>query len=131
VDALAQRQAGFEASTGDIVIFQHDDHVFDQLCIPYPTSETQSWDVLSPQRYTLMRSPEPELLNNGYYDGYVLGHGAIYRRTVIERCPWKDVPRVYQWDIAHTQQIIAAGFTLAWTTASQLRDVELGGRPWE
>ena len=130
VNALVQRQAGFEVSTGDIIVCQHDDHVFDGLTI---TAEALRWDVISPRRHTYLRTLRAggEWLNDGSRDGYILGHGAIYKRQVLERCPWKDVPLVYSWDEAHTQQIRAAGFTTGYAPDIVIRDVEPGGKPWD
>ncbi|KKK49150.1 hypothetical protein LCGC14_3137930, partial [marine sediment metagenome] len=60
VDALAQRQAGFERSTGGWVVFQHDDHSMNNYVWDVTHSLLQ-WihlteaDVLVPARYTRLR----------------------------------------------------------------------------
>jgi hypothetical protein len=128
-DALAQRQAGFEASTGDVVIFQHDDHLLESR---YQLRQelNDGADVVVPGRWTRLRDPDGEPLNNGYPD-YISGHCALYQRAVIERCPWKDVPPEYTWDQAHTQQIRAAEFTIVWARHLTCWDVEMGSTPWQ
>ncbi len=154
VDALAQRQAGFERSKGDWVVFQHDDHLLD----PLPLAEvfgTITWkenfivfdeDVLVPSRYTRLRNVNGERLSNGeqklcndetcdFMDeplekGYISGHCAIYRREVLEKCPWGNVDKVHTWDVAHTAQIRAADFNIEWSDALRVYDCEAGATPW-
>lgn len=119
VDALAQRQAGFEAATGDWLVFQHDDHVLDEWF-----GLDARADVLSPMR---VRTGVGRL-NNGEAafnpSPYISGHCAVYKRAVLEACPWGAVPPQHTWDCAHTAQIRAAGFTINWTDAMRIRDVE-------
>jgi len=124
-DALAQRQAGFEAARGNWLLFQHDDHIVDAL---WPSAKFGA-HVASPRRWTHLRLAEAERLNDGEDDGYICGHAALYRREVLERCPWGNVPPVFTWDVAHTRQIVAAGFKIAWD-AFDVYDVEFGGEPW-
>ena len=127
VDALAQRQAGFERSTGDWVVFQHDDHLFEN-------SEDMTFtdaDVIVPSRYTRLRDVNGERLNNGKEQGYIAGHLAIYRREVIETCPWSEVPKHFSWDMEHTEQIRAAGFNIEWNEALRVYDCEAGSHPWK
>ena len=122
-DALNQRQIGFEESRGDTLIFQHDDHWWPDF--PLMTFA----DVTIPQRWTRLRSSIPERLNNGEEDDYISGHCAIYKRTVLEVCPWSAVPRVHTWDIEHTRQIREAGFTIKRSDA-RAWDIEEGSTPW-
>ena len=122
-DALEQRQLGFEASTGQAVAFQHDDHIL----------EKGVWcqgDVTVPERMTRLRTVEPELLNNGF-GHYISGHCALYKRHVLEKCPWGAVPKVFVWDAEHTKQIEAAGFSITWSTLHKVFDVEMGATPWQ
>ena len=148
VDALEQRQLGFEASNGDVVIFQHDDHVlespdwlrdyFDSCCLLADSKFKKPAAVLSPSRYTRLRSISGERLNNGEpgYNshvppgGHLSGHCAIFRREVIERCPWTDAQKVFTWDVSATQNIVTAGFKIVWTDAIRCWDVEEGSTPW-
>ena len=150
VDALAQRQAGFERSTGDWIVFQHDDHSMNNYVWDVTHSLLQ-WihlteaDVLVPARYTRLRNVNGERLFNGapitgpgdassavnpFSKGYISGHCAIYRREVLEKCPWGDVEKVHTWDIEHTAQIRDAGFMIERSSALKVWDVEAGSRPW-
>ncbi|KKK90453.1 hypothetical protein LCGC14_2722840, partial [marine sediment metagenome] len=148
VDALAQRQAGFERSTGDVVVFQHDDHMFlppdyYELSIGmspgWGTPAYKQIDVLVPARYTRLRDVNGERLYNGEdrfpFSGspdvpYISGHCAIYRREVLEACPWGNVEEQFTWDIRHTEQIRDAGFKIEWSDALRAWDVEAGAAPW-
>lgn len=126
-DALHQRQAGFEAATGDVLIFQHDDHILDptftdvlEACAVY---------VVVPQRWTRLRNAEGERLPNGE-PHYISGHCAIYRREVLKFCPWSAVPVCRTWDIEHTKQIRAANFSVHWSDTLRVWDCEFGASPW-
>ena len=123
-DCIPQRQAGFERATGDTLIFQHDDHLLELTEAAFPEA-----DVVSPDRKTRTLDPAGERLNSGW-GKYIDGHAAIYRREVIERCPWKDVPTVFTLDMEHTKQIQDAGFKVMWTEKVVAWDVEYGATPW-
>ncbi len=136
VDALAQRQAGFERSTGDWIVFQHDDHMLENNIVS-TINNSNGADVLVPARYTRLRDVNGERLFNGEPEqppnppeGYASGHCCIYRREVIERCPWSAVPAVHQWDREHTKQIREAGFVIQYSDALRCWDVEAGSAPW-
>ena len=164
VDALAQRQAGFERSRGTLIFFQHDDHMLERM--PFwddakgiiPPEFREPHDVVVPSRYTRLRDVNGERLNGGeptiswpestagriagygktvtnkavpLHDGYISGHCAIYRREVLERCPWNDVPEKFTWDVEHTRQIRVAGFKIEWSSALNVWDVEAGSHPWK
>ncbi len=123
-DCIAQRQAGFEASKGSVLVFQHDDHFI--AGVPKDFSS----DVLSPARYTRARVFAGERLNAGEAEGYIDGHCAIYKREVIESCRWADVPAQFTMDMAHTNQIRAAGFNIVHTDTVRCWDCEHGSEPW-
>lgn len=127
-DCIAQRQAGFEVASGDTLIFQHDDHLLERH--PALTAIFPDIGVVSPDRFTRARLVEGERLNSGAANGYIDGHCAIYKRKVIERCPWKDVPMKFVVDKLHTEQIVAAGFKIVWTETIRVQDVEYGATPW-
>lgn len=126
VDALHQRHAGALAAQGDTLIFQHDDHM---LAFGEDIALTEDQDVLCPRRVTFLRNPDGERLNNGEEGNYVTGHFAIYRREVIQACPWDAVPKVFTWDIQHTQQITAYGYSVDWN-GPIVYDIEHGAQPW-
>ncbi len=129
-DALEQRQLGFEASVGDIIAFQHDDHIFEGPLWPID-EQLFGPEVLVPERRTRLRHTEGELLNNGMAKGYISGHFAFYGRNVLEQCPWKDVPKVFTWDEEHSKQIKAAQFSTNWSFIHKVYDVEMGATPWK
>lgn len=144
-DAPHQRQAGFEAAKGDWLIFQHDDHMLESA--HFTTYEDAEADVLIPQRWTRLRNVAGERLPNGepsppggertsptsvdFHGGYISGHLAIYRREVLEACPWSEVPAERCWDVRHTEQIRAANFNIHWSDTLRVWDVEMGSKPWE
>ena len=159
VDALAQRQAGFERSTGDWIVFQHDDHLLDNhigdsgltgLERTIGVGMNPNLGVLVPARHTRLRNVNGEKLFSGEAKygtdsiedcegqswpvplarGYISGHCAIYRREVLEACPWGDVDKVFSWDVQHTAQIREAGFSINWSDALRCYDIEAGARPW-
>lgn len=150
VDALAQRQAGFDVSSGDVVIVQHDDHWLDpasrlQFSDGWP-SHFAAYDVVVPARWTRLRILSGERLNNGEawkplrgFEGvaqepqtpYVSGHCAVFRRQVLVDVPWGRVPKVHTWDEKFTEQLLAAGVRILWTDSLRVYDVEFGSRPWE
>lgn len=118
VDALAQRQAGFEHASHDLLLFAHDDHLVDLSCfenVPWWTA-----DVFACERKRVGEGTIP----NGFRDGYVSGHGAFYRRSVLELAPWGDVPKVHTWDIEHTKMLLAAEARIEETKIVTAWDVE-------
>lgn len=148
VDALAQRQAGFEASTGEVLVFQHDDHILDSASIlqfncGWPP-HFSSAEVLVPSRWTRLRFPLGERLNNGEpqliidkhagqigeSEEYVSGHCAVYQRDAIVAASWRDVPKRHTWDQEHTRQLVAAGVRIRWEPVLRCEDVEMGSTPW-
>ena len=129
-DCIAQRQAGFEASTGAWVIFQHDDHIFREPCgfTKFAGVRAGTVDVVSPSRWTYARKTGGEELNSGF-EKYIDGHGAVYRREVLRRCPWSEVPVQFTMDVAHTEQV-KKKFSVLWAATWQIFDCEYGASPW-
>ena len=132
VDALKQRQVGFEASTGDVVIHSHDDHI---LAPDWATCLDSRADILIPQRWTRLRHSFGEVLNNGEPTpqdprGYVSGHCAVYKREVLERCPWSMVPAIRTWDMQATRLYDDAGFKIVRSQTLRCYDTEFGSSPW-
>ena len=117
-DALHQRQAGFVASRGEILVFQHDDHCADPAffeTLRRYASDT-SWDVLVPDRHTM----DGKRLDTGAHgspgvdESYVMGHACVMRRAMVERAPWSDVSKVITWDVVHTRQLRSCGARIRW-----------------
>jgi hypothetical protein len=126
VDALHQRQEAAEEASGDILIFTHDDHM---LACGEDIALAEGQDVLCPRRVTYLRNADGERVNNGEDGSYVTGHFAVYRREVIDVCPWGAVPKVFTWDMEHTAMIREAGFAIDWN-GPVVYDIEYGAHPW-
>jgi len=128
-DCIVQRQAGFEAANGSLLIFQHDDHIMEPIDIQRLTA-MELGDVVSPQRYSRTRHFAGEKLNDGSALGHYDGHCSMFKRVVIEKCPWNQVPVAYIMDELHSKQIVDAGFTIYFTDIVRCWDVEFGATPW-
>ncbi len=134
-DALEQRQRGFEASTGRLIVFLHDDHLpaenFFRMLRDYDVSPV--WDVLVPTRLALDSEGGTHILENGFHEGYVMGHCSVLRRAICERVPWRRVPKVYTWDICHSILLRDANAKVRWADDLVVYDLEseLGATPWE
>lgn len=125
-DALQQRAAGLSASSGNIVLFQHDDHIvcdgfFQILSDKY--AQDDSWDVLVPSRWA-MDGGKRRRLNDGRADGYVMGHACVMRRAMAECVPWSSVPRVFTWDVEHTRLLRGRHARLLWVEDLKVWDLE-------
>ena len=134
-DALMQRQVGAEASSSNLLVFLHDDHVpgedfFVNLVNHYGSAG--NWDVLVPERRTF-RDHLDIMLNNGREEGYVMGHACVMRREMWKDAPWTDAPAVYTWDVGYTIVLRAKLATIKWVHDLAVYDAEaaLGARPWE
>ena len=136
IDALAQRQAAFEAATGDVIVFHHDDHMIDYtFAAKLKTADMTKVDVILPERRRRTMGGH-EVLNNGGKDGYISGHCVVMTREACEKAPWNAVQHVFEWDVSHTRLIAAAGLRALHTDLIWCWDVEVGGaheRPaiWE
>lgn len=125
VDALAQRQAGFEATSGDVVGFFHDDHWLAPGGAWYALHFWRYFkaDVVVPER--LQRRPH-KALNNGMSSGYVGGHAAFYSREILEKAPWGAVPKEHVWDTLHTKMLLEADARIREVPQIKVYDVEPG-----
>ena len=129
-DSIRKRHAGCLRASAPFMLVMNDDHLLERDLLrraeKYVTD--QGADVVSPSRWTRLRGPR-ERLNAG--DGaYVCGHAALYRREVLERCPWDAVPKIFSFDVAHSQQMRDAGFCLCYPDDVQIEDIEMGATPW-
>lgn len=134
-DALDQRQAGFEASSGRILVFLHDDHLPDEWFFRLLAGiydRMNDWQVLVPRRMAL-HNEQWHTLNNGEAEGYVMGHASVMRRSVVEACPWRRVPKVFTWDVCSTLLLREAKASIRWVKDLVVCDLEaeIGARPWE
>lgn len=134
LDALVKRHIACERAFregAEWVLVQHDDHIVWDLDMleSHARCATYSAEVVSLARASNARDPRGEPLNNGAPD-YVSGHAALYHRSALEAAPWSKVPSVMTWDVAHTQQLRAAGMRIAFSTTPVAWDIELGANPW-
>lgn len=127
VDALAQRQLAFEASSGNLLVFQHDDHFLppETLRLLRAVAERIPSDVWIPRRYRQTSDGVAEL-NNGFKDGYISGHAAMYTRDILEKAPWGNVTEVYTWDKEHTLDLQQAGASCMQIDDMKAYDIEVG-----
>lgn len=143
VDALAQRDAGFDAVENTAVqwiLFHHDDHVWDptnQLLLP------ETADVLSPSRWTHGRSLEKERLNDGTYHagrtsqdvlglGYLNGHACLMRPHVFRHgFRWSKAEKIFQWDTSVTQVLQRQETRIRYAPELKVWDMERNACPWE
>lgn len=137
-DGLRKRHLGTLAATGDWIAIQNDDHVFDPQAMARARnymSYTLS-DVVSPARWTRLRHADGERLNGGEPGGrwagagHINGHGCVFRRAVLDECPWDTLPKVFSYDMAMTKRITDAGFHVVWAEDVRLWDIEQGATPW-
>lgn len=106
-DVLSQRHAGFLAARHDVILFQMDDHVVDEQFAEILRRQYRDEDVLSPARLSLRTGG---VLNSGWnHDAearrglqYFHTHAIVMTRHAVERCPWRGLPPMYRFDVAHT-----------------------------
>lgn len=127
-DALVQREAGARHSTGDIIVFGHDDHALEaeflselRLRLDRP-QDFEPWDLLIPRRLHGITGAE---LNNGKQDGYMGGHVLVMKRWLWAEVPWTKLDTVY-WDTSMTREWKAAGAKLVYADDLTHIDIEAG-----
>lgn len=128
LDIVSQRQAGYKVSTGDVLLYQGDDHViFDDIALVEPLMRALDADVLVPARWTrLNRREEPS--NDGRMEAYVPFHCAFYRRHVMEVCPWGELlGEPHSLDVRHSEMMKKKGVRFQWTDELRAWDIELPG----
>lgn len=131
-DALIKRDVGTLATRADVIVYLADDHRLDpEFLLNLKTRYYYSdWDVLIPFRYC-MREGKAAPLNNGQLEGYCGGHAGVYRRVVIEACPWTAGPHHRNWDLIHSRWHQREGFKyVASEVDLAVEDIEPGARPW-
>lgn len=133
LDALVKRDAGTVATRAPNIVYLCDDHALG----PHFTRDlhdvlAEEWDVLVPNRYTHNEGVRVEL-NTGEAERYCGGHGGVFRRALIERCPWTAGPHDRLWDLnmSHKQQAdLGARFVWRPRAGIDIRDLEPHARPW-
>ena len=117
-DALVQREMGARLSTGELLIFTHDDHMPDFNVTEIPEGD---WDILVPKR---IHRETGEELSNGQNEDYMGGHTLIMKRDAWVRVPWLAVLPERCWDLFMTRIWREAGLKIEWTDAIQCLDLE-------
>lgn len=105
-DALLKRDAGTLATTAPTIVYLCDDHALapNFLAALHDVLD-EPWDVLVPNRCTrLPDTDEYVRLNMGERDGYCAGHAGVFRRYLVEACPWMSFAfgewaHVRVWDV--------------------------------
>lgn len=133
IDALMRRDVGWLVTKSDAVLFISDDHKlgknFASVYRLYYAVDP-SWDFLGPARYTV-REDKKIWLNNGRADGYIGGHGGIFRRSCAKELPWMAGPHHLNWDLLHAHELQMRGFRLRHAEPElAIEDIEIGATPW-
>lgn len=121
-DALYQREMGARHSTGDVLVFCHDDHVpeFAERDLKSLALEDY-WDILVPLR---LHSLTHERLNNGLAEDYMGGHCMIMKRWLWAEVPWTSTEMIY-WDKTMTALWREAGGRIVWSEDLVSFDLEV------
>ena len=130
-DAVAQREAAAKVATGDIIVFQHDDHILHpKAAKELVTSEMDGADVLVLPRFVRSRLGDLAKPNgSSATPPYIGGHCAAYTSDAISRVPWRAVPAIREWDQAQTMLMRAAGLNIRWpTNTPRVYDCEVGAQ---
>jgi len=120
-DALLQREMGARASTGDVLIFTHDDHLPRWTRQDIEEEYGGSWDILVPKR---IHGITGEVLNNGRENGYMGGHTLVMKRDTWIRIPWVTVIPERCWDLPFTKLWKQEGVTIAYSDILKSVDLE-------
>ncbi len=125
VDALDQRHKASKEVTGDIVVFQHDDHVMD-MTMPYRLKNSDIWDDLDVVSPTRLRRETTGLvrLENGSGEDYIGGHCSVMTAEALRLAPWNKVYKVHTWDVAHTLLLMEKNLRLGFAEDIFVYDVE-------
>ncbi len=110
-DALWQRELGARMSTGHILAFSHDDHVFGDGIVKrlHELCTHDDWDLLVPRR----EDRNGVLLNNGKASDYMGGHSLVMRRWLWAQVPWTSVDTEW-WDTTMTRIWREEGGRIVW-----------------
>jgi len=135
-DALYQREYGARHSSGDVLVFCHDDHTPAEdfalqlrrhylegyacnLTDDAPNPDCKcgkwhrppEWDLIIPKRIHGLTGEE---LNNGKADDYMGGHCLVMRRSLWAEVSWLSVDTEF-WDVSMTRLWREAGGILLWS----------------
>ena len=130
-DAIAQREAAAKVATGDIIVFQHDDHILHpKAARELVITEMNGADVLVLPRFVRSMLGDISKPNGGAATPpYIGGHCAAYTSHALATVPWRAVPAIREWDQAQTMLMRAAGLKISWpTNTPRVYDAELGAQ---
>lgn len=113
-DGLIQREVGARHSTGDILVFCHDDHrpaddFSERIRIHYSYGKNRN-DLLIPKR---VHNITGSVMNNGRDDDYMGGHTLVMTRSLWAEVPWTMTDLIF-WDVTMTRMWREAGANLVW-----------------
>ena len=111
-DALHQRDVGARYSTGDVVVFCHDDHAPGETLAAYLREMPQTTDILVPQRLH-MKTRQPLINGRERLPPYMGGHCYAMRRWIWAALPLTAAPDEY-WDIVLTPMWQQLGARIVW-----------------
>ena len=130
-DAVAQREAAAKVATGDIIVFQHDDHILHpKAARELVTTGMNGADVLVLPRFVHSRLGDlPKPNGSAATPPYIGGHCAAYTSHAITTVPWRAVPAIREWDQAQTMLMRASGLDIHWpTNTPRVYDCEVGAQ---
>ena len=143
LDALDRRQAAFELTTTDYVVYVSDDHILADGFLA-DLRLAAGYDILVPWRYTV-RDGQVIPLNMGQGGkpdrdrNYCAGHAGIYTREILDRHPWTQDSLAHPyWDVEHSWLVLDAGGTICYCSPEsriRVQDVEHvlnpASEPWK
>lgn len=121
-DALWQREIGARHSTGDVLVFGHDDHKVGEDFAHYIHIEppAEPWDLLIPRR---VHGITGEDMNNGRLGDYCGGHVMVLKRWLWAQVPWTSIDGEY-WDKSLTRMWREAGAKIVFADDLTHIDIE-------
>lgn len=119
-DALMQREMGARLSTGEVLVFTHDDHTPDFTKEDIPEGD---WGILVPKRVHGLTAGD---LPNGQEEGYMGGHTLLMRRHIWVSIPWLSVLPHRCWDLPMTQIWSQSNVKITFTDDISSTDLEAG-----
>lgn len=156
-DALVKRDVGTLATRSDYLLYLCDDHVPDSGFVDRfqgYTGDRNGWDVLVPARFCHVQNLKVPLNTGGNpmlpslenpedavfaasrawhtppTSGYCAGHAGVFRRDLIQRCPWTAMPHDRLWDVFASQIQQQMGAKFVWAPDLAVFDLEVEAMPW-
>lgn len=123
-DALVKRDVGTLAAQSDWLFYLSDDHAVvsvgkEPRGFPAP--------IVVPHRSC---AGHP-ILNMGFGEGYVGGHGGLFHRSLIRARPWTTMPHDRLWDLLASRIQQQMGAPLLYDPDWHITDLTPETRPWE